>query len=136
MAYFSTWRSNAATIGWGNWEIGTNLRNNERPFPDDDSDHVDLSGTNLLGKTNKNGKGAWKNGKVYSSPLWFGYRNGSNVTRIGFSHKMVQDRTQNWVHRNGFFYMPFGRANYFNDYSEFKTGGYSYSGYNNPYSLW
>ncbi|HOZ89786.1 MAG: hypothetical protein JNK36_11735 [Bacteroidia bacterium] len=53
-----------------------------------------------------------------------------------YSSSLVQDRTQNWVHKNGFFYLPFGKAPYYKDYSQFKSGMYFYGGYNNPYSLW
>ena len=81
-----------------------------------------------------------KNGQVYSSPLWIGYRNGNSISRVGYSHPIVQDRTQNWVHRNGFFYLPFGRQNFYTNYENFKGGrngrGYGYSGYYNPFSLY
>jgi hypothetical protein len=131
------WRSNAAAIGWGNWELGTNLRNNSQ---EDGIDDIDDFGEDLCENINNDFRGErlgkWVNGQTYSSPIWLGYKNGNNITRVGYSHKMVQDRTQNWVHRNGFFYMPFGHANFFSNYSNFKKGGFSYSGYNNPYSLW
>jgi hypothetical protein len=56
--------------------------------------------------------------------------------RLGYSHPVFQDRTQNWIHRNGFLYFPFGHQNFYNDYSEFQKGLYFYSGYHNPYSLY
>ncbi len=65
----------------------------------------------------------------------FGIGLGGNDNMVAWN-PMVQDRTQNWVHKNGFFYMPFGHANFFSNYSNFKKGGFSYSGYNNPFSLW
>jgi RHS repeat-associated protein len=131
------WRSNAAAIGWGNWELGTNLRNN---LQEDGIDDVDDFGEDLCGNINNDFRGErlgkWVNGQTYSSPIWLGYKNGMNIARLGISNPMVQDRTQNWVHKNGFFYMPFGHANFFSNYSNFKKGGFSYSGYNNPFSLW
>lgn len=45
---------------------------------------------------------------------------------------MVQDRTQNVIHK---WFGP-GRTIFFNKYDNFQYGGYSYMGYNNPYSLW
>ena len=74
--------------------------------------------------------GGWPNGKVYSAPLWVGYRHGNQIQRIGFSHPYVQILTQNAVHR----YII--KTPYFLDYSRFYTGFYSYYGYNNPLSVW
>ncbi len=79
----------------------------------------------------------WKSGKVYSSPLWLGYRIGNSVSRIGYSHSAVQHITQNlMVHRYGFMGLGFGKAPYFKDYSQFQKGIYEYNGYYNPYSLY
>jgi RHS repeat-associated protein len=129
------WRSNAVELGFwgGDFVIGTNLYNNdpagEKQKP--------IDGTDRMGNSNKNGLGVWPSGKVYSSPLYVGLRNGGNIVRWGYSHPMVQDRTQNWVHRNGFFYIPFiGHQNFYTDDSQFTYGPYMYSGYYNPYSLW
>ena len=131
------WRSNAATISWGNWELGTNLRNN---LQNEGIDEVDDFGEDLRGNINQDygGKryGKWKNGQTYSSPMWIGYRNGNNVTRVGYNHPIFQSLTQDVTHKHGFFGMPFGHANFFSNYGHFEKGGYSYSGYNNPYSLW
>jgi hypothetical protein len=130
------WRSNAVEIGIGNFVIGTNLYNNDPAG----EGQVAVNGTDRMGNPNKSFKGInygkWSNGKVYSSPLWFGYRKGGSVIRTGYSNPMVQDRTQNWVHRNGFFYLPFGHQNFYTDDSQFTHGPYMYNGYYNPYSLW
>ncbi|MDR1090407.1 MAG: hypothetical protein LBL79_04960 [Prevotella sp.] len=50
-----------------------------------------------VGKNKNEGLSTWKNGRVYFAPAWFGYRskNGNQTTRIGFSHPMVQNLTQN-----------------------------------------
>ena len=80
---------------------------------------------------------AWKNGKTYISPLYIGFRNGGFALRWGYSHPVFQDATQNFVHREGFLFLPFGFQNYFNDYSEFRRGWYVCFGYNNnPFSLY
>lgn len=133
------WRSNAVEIGIGDYVIGTRLYNNN-PGPSGERQGFDPDGTDLMGNRNKSHKGkvfgSHDNGKVYSSPLWVGARFGNTVDRIGYSHKMVQDRTQNWVHRNGFFYLPFGHQHFYVDYSQFRTGVFSFTGHYNPYSLW
>lgn len=123
------WRTNAVELNIGRYSIGTHLYTN---WGKRDGEGKDLEKeAPLLGK-NKNG--AWKNGSVHAAPAWFGYRskNGRQVTRIGFSHPMVQNLTQNLIHK----YTWLGNAPYFLNYKDFRTGGYFYSGYNNPISLW
>jgi hypothetical protein len=61
---------------------------------------------------------------------------GNTISRVGVSHPLVQDRTPNWVHRNGFFYLPFGYQNFYSNYENFHSGTYAFSGYNSIYSLW
>ena len=39
-----------------------------------------------------------KNGQVFNSPLWIGYRSGNRITRAGYSFKGVQDFLQNGTH--------------------------------------
>jgi RHS repeat-associated protein len=129
---YDRWRSNALEIGIGNFVFGTNLYNNF-PGPQPGGENQDV--VNLpdrRGNYNTDGYGAWRNGKVYNSPWYAGYRSGNNVTRWGYSHPSAQDWTQNNVHR----LVPFGRQNYYVDYTEFTSGPYMYSGFYNPYSLW
>lgn len=52
--------------------------------------------------------------------------------RAFYSHKVFQDFTQNGVHK----WAPFGRQQYYLDYSEFRRDFYNYSGFNNPYSFY
>ncbi len=126
------WRSNAIEIGIGNVVFGTTLYNNF-PGPQSGAENQDVVNIpDRRGNYNTDGYGAWRNGKVYNSPWYAGYRSGSNVTRLGYSHPSAQDLTQNNVHR----LVPFGRQNYYVDYSEFTSGPYTYSGFYNPYSLW
>ncbi|MDR1679837.1 MAG: hypothetical protein LBR81_08695 [Prevotellaceae bacterium] len=129
------WRSNAVEVSIGNFVFGTNLYNND-PGGEIPYQGYDPNGLDRLGNTNKRNLGAWTNGQTYSSPFWIGFRNGNNIARIGYSHPIVQDRTQNWVHRNGFFYLPFGHQRFYNKYDAMYEGTYSYSGYHNPYSLY
>ncbi len=139
------WRSNAVELGFwgGDFVVGTNLYNN---YQKKDRDPVDDTGENYhakkgwfgFGNKIKREYGTWENGQTYRSPLWFGFRAGNNVTRIGYSHSTIQHATQNWfAHQRGFGRLGlFGYANYFKGYDYFDQGGYVYSGYYNPFSLW
>jgi hypothetical protein len=127
------WRSGAAEIGIGDFVMGFNVYNNDvGPEAEMKED-----GRNLVGKLNRPTRdgtvlGAWKNGQTYSSPLWVGVKANGQVYRFGYGHPLVQDRTQNVIHR---WFGP-GRTNYFNRYDNFQYGTYNYFGFYNPYSLW
>ncbi|CAG5068983.1 hypothetical protein DYBT9623_01717 [Dyadobacter sp. CECT 9623] len=127
------WHSNAVEISYGNLTVGTRLYNND---PRGEKSTVDPTATDRLGNKNTNGFGSWMNGLIYESPLWAGVKVGNTIDRVGYSHPRVQDRTQNWVHRNGFFYLPFGHQNYYTRDSEFQKGFFFGTGYYNRYSLW
>ena len=77
---------------------------------------------------------SWKDGRVYSSPLWIGYRSGNTVSRAGYSHWRIQNATQNIVHK------WINQQHYYTNYEHFGGGirgrGYGYSGYYNPFSLY
>ena len=73
---------------------------------------------------------AWKNGKVFSSPFWIGYKRGRQIYRIGYSDKNIQNCTQNFVHK---YLIP---TPYFLNYQEFASGVYMYSGVYNRFSMW
>jgi hypothetical protein len=138
------WRTNAWELTVGDWSIGSYIYTNEpegeivvpNDLKENPEKYINYDGVNMAGKKNKHGNGAWKNGIVYTSPLWLGYRAGNSVSRIGLDSPWVQDKTQNWVHRNGFFYLPFGHQNYYNTYSIDYPHSYFYSGYYNPFSLY
>lgn len=122
------WRSSAFELSIGNFSIGSNIYNNEV----DRSNSPDMEGGMYMNNScNRKPFGAWKDGQTYSSPLWIGYKSNGSIYRFGYSHPLVQDLTQNVVHKYG----P-GRTNFFNKYDYFNKGTYSYYGYNNPYSLW
>jgi RHS repeat-associated protein len=135
------WRSNAIEIGIGDFVVGTFLYNNN-PLGEGqkgiDQNHPEA--VDRRGNFNRTFRGkeysSWPNGKTYTSPGYVGLRNGSKLLRLGYSHEKFQDRTQNWVHRNGFLYLPMGHQNFYIDYTEFQRGWYDYSGYHNPYSLY
>jgi RHS repeat-associated protein len=124
------WRTNAWELSIGDLSLGSSIYTND---PKGEGLGVNLEGENLLGKLNKHGNGAWKNGQVYSSPLWIGYRSGNSISRIGYSNPWVQDRTQNVIHRRG---LPAMRQNYYNKYDRFEYGWSSYFGYYNPFSFY
>jgi len=136
------WRTSAWELSIGDFSIGsyvyTNDPKNEAIAQGGDpytEKFVDYTGTSLSGKLNKPMKdgqqlGAWRFGDVYSSPMWLGHRNANTVSRIGYSHPLIQDKTQNWVHR------CLVRQNYYNNYTMSTYGAYMHSGYNNSFSLY
>jgi hypothetical protein len=83
---------------------------------------------------NRKGNGAWKNGKVFRAPLYFGFQSGNQVSRIGYSHKYVQVLTQNLWHK----WAPLKsmRTHFSINYQPETQGGYYYRGTYNPYSLY
>ena len=85
-------------------------------------------GTNYIGKYNRGKWGAWKNGQTYYSPFWVGYKG----ERMGWSHPIFQDRTQNFIHK----WFPPGRQNFYNRYDFFIGGLFLQTGYYNQYTLW
>ncbi len=78
----------------------------------------------------KNNNGAWKEGDVHFAPLWIGYRQGNLQYRTGFSHRHVQNWTQNLIHK---YVTP---TNYFLNYPDMNEKGYYYVGAFNPFSIW
>jgi RHS repeat-associated protein len=119
------YRTNAIEFGYGDFVVGTNLWTND---PEGDGSLVDPNGKNLRGKTSKSG--AWVDGQVLSAPAYVGYRQGNSITRVGLSNPWVQDRTQNFIHKN------VNPTPFFNKYDRFRGGAWSYSGYNNPFTLY
>jgi hypothetical protein len=75
-------------------------------------------------------------GLVFDSPLYVSHRYGNKVSRIGFSHPIIQDRTQNFIHKNfGIGNFSIGYQNFYNKYT-YSGGIYKYSGIYSPYTLW
>ena len=110
--------------------MGTTLNTNN---PKGNKSIVDDRESPSQGK-NSSYPGAWSDGRVFRTPLYFGFQQGHRVTRIGYSHAKVQDRTQNWWHKKAPLEML--RAPYFLDYQPETSGPYYYSGFFNPYSLY
>ena len=126
-------RTNAAELNIGNFVIGTNiLTNNGNEASNNMSDGIEKGFYTHLFKREKLKKGSWPNGKVYHAPFWLGYRNGNTIHRFGYSHKIVQDATQNFVHK--FMNTPFFLIK--NNDPFFTQGFYSYIGNYNPYNYW
>jgi hypothetical protein len=72
---------------------------------------------------------AWENGRVYSAPLWIGYKSNGRVTRLGVSYPVIQNLTQNLVHKG------FGKAPFYLNYEYIRRGPYAYSGFDSPISI-
>ncbi|GAB6010243.1 polymorphic toxin type 23 domain-containing protein [Dysgonomonas reticulitermitis] len=120
------WRTNAVELNLGRFSIGTHLYTN---WGSRDSNNKTNDKAAPVLKNNKNG--AWVNGQVHFAPAWVGYRNkNGHTTRVGFSHPMVQNMTQNLIHK---YVTP---TPYFLNYDNFSSGDYFYTGYHNPHSLW
>lgn len=131
------WRTSAVEITKGNLTLGTSVTTNngslesyamdtEKPCIKNGADYNPFSEENAKIRD----KGTWKNGRAYSAPIWIGLKNGNTIYRFGYSHPEVQDKTQNYVHKN---IIP---TPLFKGYNLFKTGFYYYSGSNSPFSLW
>lgn len=64
------------------------------------------------------------------APFWIGFSRNGQSYRLGYSHPIIQNLTQNAVHK----YVI--STPYFLGYEKFKSGLYSYFGRNNPLSIW
>jgi RHS repeat-associated protein len=123
------WRTNAMEFGYKKFVIGTNLWTND---PKGEKSAVDNEGRSKVWGRNWFGKGAWEDGITYSSPLYIGLRTGNGVTRIGIDHPLVQEFTQNFIHK----FSGVGSQNFYNKYAHENARPYSQSGYYNPFSLY
>lgn len=131
------WRTSAAELTIGKWSVGTYLYTNDgkeasrggpknKPMIDESPNCIPPC---PVGIKRSGEKETWTNGRPYSAPFWVGYRNGNQITRLGFSHEIVHNLTQNMVHK-------FMSTPYYMSYDEFRRGAYFYTGYRNPLSLW
>ena len=122
------WRTTAAELTIGKYSVGsyviTNYGKEEGGGNDDGRKAPWPVGKNLNKKYD-----AWKDGRVFSAPLWFGYKSNSQVTRFGVSFPVIQNLTQNLVHKG------FGHAPFYLNYRYMKKGPYSYSGFDNSISI-
>jgi RHS repeat-associated protein len=129
------WRTSAAELTIGKFSVGTYLYTNWGEDASggkmvENSDEIENCIPPRPVGRKKNGKmQTWTNGRPYSAPFWVGYRNGNQITRLGFSSEIVHNLTQNMVHK-------FMDTPYYMMYDEFRRGGYFYTGYRNPLSLW
>lgn len=125
------WRTNAFELSIGNFSFGSYIYTNDGKA-DSQKQQDENARSPIWGENRNKGYSTWKNGQVFSAPVWIGYRRGNKITRVGYSHEAFQDLQQNGIHgRTGF-----GNQNFYLNYDNFKAGGYFYSGYYNPLSLW
>ncbi len=124
------WRTNAMELNYRGYIVGTTLNTND---PENAGSTADNRESKKWGKNNLP-YGSWKNGKVFRTPLYFGFQQGHKVTRIGYSHAKVQDFIQNGWHKHA----PVKRlrTHFFIDYQVETTDPYYYYGFYNPYSLY
>lgn len=112
------WRTSAAELTIGKFSVGsyilTNWGKNDSPKIDDSKFTRNVEEP-YVGRhvDRKDDYGRWNNGQVFSSPLWFGYKYHSMDTQVGFSNRIIQSYTQNFVHK--FMHTP-----YFMDYDNIR----------------
>jgi hypothetical protein len=129
------WRTNAWELTIGDWSVGSSVYTNDGENASGGICGIDDTPSPIWGLNRPHHKGtpigAWKNGQVYSSPLWIGHKSGNSITRIGYSNPYLQDLQQNGIHK----WFRFGRQNYYLGYGNFRYGPYVYAGYFNFFSL-
>jgi RHS repeat-associated protein len=127
------WRTNAWELTFGEISFGSYIYTNYGAK--DSNDTQDKSLTSPIWGANRNkekhGVTAWKDGRVYSAPMWIGYRIGNQMSRIGYNFHGSQDLQQNGIHSR----TSFGVQNYYLNY-QFENRMYMSSGYYSPFSLW
>lgn len=135
------WRTNAVELSWGDYSIGSTLLTNDGSTESEgllpaSGDMSGRDGTDPQKKAlppvgkNRNNLGSWIKGDVFHAPVWIGVRTGNMISRVGYSHKQVQNCTQNLVHK---YITP---TPFFSDYEQFSGGAYFFSGNVNSFNLW
>ena len=115
------WRTTAAEITIGDFTLGS--------YVDTNNGGKEGDGTSYAIAPNGVGSGMkWNNGMVYSAPLWIGYKQGSNIMRFGYQAPIIQNLTQNLVHK-------LINNNYYLNY-DIHHNKFSYFGAYNPYTPW
>jgi RHS repeat-associated protein len=90
------WRTQSATLQFGQIGIGAHINNNSPPGAKDDG----LGRKSYLGFLNKHAKSTHCVGETYESPLYFSYAANGYNSRIGINHPIFQELTQNLlIHR-------------------------------------
>ncbi|MBI1767427.1 MAG: hypothetical protein HYR67_03520 [Bacteroidetes bacterium] len=125
------YRTAAAEIGIGDYSVGFNIytgigSNKETGVSSPIwGPHIPRRGAGA-----GEDQGAWRNGEVMSSNLYFGYRHGGMAYRVGIDAPFVQDFFQNGVHRYITKTTP-----YFMDYGR-QSQPYFFMRTYDPYSLY
>ncbi|MDR1372274.1 MAG: hypothetical protein LBJ17_03990 [Dysgonamonadaceae bacterium] len=128
------WRTNAWELTLGDFSIGSYIYTNDGKKASGGLEGKDDNLTSPIWGANRNAPKftSWKDGRVYSAPIWVGVRSGNSISRFGYSFRGSQDLQQNGIHsRTGF-----GNQNYYLNYQDFYSGIYLNSGYYNSFSLW
>lgn len=115
------WRTTAAEITIGDFTLGS--------YVDTNNGGKEGMGTTSAIAPNGVGHGnKWNNGKVYSAPIWIGLKNGNQIMRFGYQAPVIQNLTQNLVHK-------LINNNYYLNY-DIHHNKLSYFGAYNPYTPW
>ena len=128
---FDRWRSNALELSIGKYVFGFSVYNND---PESQGLGYENKPSRSWGLNQSDEYDAWKNGKTYMAPFWFGFKSGNNISRFGYSHWLVQDLSQNFTHQQPYF--KGANQHYYLDYDDLYTGRWGYQGFYNPFSLY
>lgn len=124
------WRTSAVELSIGKFSIGTYVDTNWGKKESSEVYDGQRKDPYIGGHLKKVGElGAWSNGQVYGAPVWIGYSHKSTIYRMGYSARIVQSLTQNFVHRHM-------KTPFFLDYDKFNRCPFFYSGSKNPFTLW
>ena len=125
--YEDKFRTGGMEIGVGDFYVGLSVYTNDAKRDNGETRDLNKSVSPLWGQ----GKiEAWKKGETYFSPAWVGFKNGNQITRVGYSAKGVQDFFQNGIHRHLMTW------HYYLDYNYFTSSAFSYIGYYNPFAVY
>ena len=122
------WRTHAAELTIGKYSVGSYIVTNYGE-KEGGSSKTGKKAPWPVGRNLNKGFDAWENGRVYSAPLWIGYKSNGRVTRLGVSYPVIQNLTQNLVHKG------FGKAPFYLNYEYIRRGPYAYSGFDSPISI-
>ncbi len=122
------WRTNAVELSYGNFSIGSSIFTNNGN--DESSKNLTTEEQQKYKNLNYGHNKVWPKGEVYIAPIWIGFRHHNYIYRMGYSHKSIQNMTQNAVHRH------LTPTPLFKGYDHFYQGPFFSTSTVNPFSIW
>ena len=120
------WRTTSAELSYRNFSIGTYVDTNWGST--ESAKYAEEQGTDET--MIKDNKRVWIKGDAFYAPFWIGIRQRNQVYRLGYSHRLVQELTQNLVHDK------LSHDPLYRNYDNFTQSPYFSIGNPNPYNLW